>query len=93
MFEPRVRRKTPCSADGFFGGSVVLGAPPQLSISRSSPGSSGTGSASSLNQMAFGRVALPKRVWMLICFDLVVADGHDFLKVFADSLMAGTIHE
>ena len=43
--------------------------------------------------MAFGRVTLPKKVWMLICFELVVAEGHDVLKVFADSLMAGTIRE
>ena len=31
--------------------------------------------------MAFGRVALPKKVWLLICFELFVADGHDFLKL------------
>jgi hypothetical protein len=43
--------------------------------------------------MALGRVALPKKVWLLFCFELVVADGHDFLKVFTDSLMAGTIRE
>jgi hypothetical protein len=43
--------------------------------------------------MALGRVTLPKKVWMLICFELVMADGHDFLKVFTDSLMAGTIRE
>jgi predicted helicase len=46
-----------------------------------------------VNQMAFGRVALPKKVWLLICFEPVVADGHDFLKVFTDGLTAGTIRE
>jgi hypothetical protein len=38
-------------------------------------------------------VGLPTKVWLLICFELVVANGHDFLKVFADGLTAGTIRE
>jgi hypothetical protein len=43
--------------------------------------------------MAFGRDALPKKVWMLIRFEPDEAVGYDFLKVFADSLMAGTNRE